>query len=220
MQLGESELRELIVEVGKRLWVRRFVAANDGNISVRLNEKEILCTPRNVSKGFMTPDIIIKVDITGKVLSSLPSYEPSSELKLHLAVYKEREDVNAVLHAHPPYSTSFAVAGIPLDKYVLPETIIMLGSVPIAPYGTPSTDELVASIKPFIKEYNAVLLANHGAVTWGEDLMDAYFKMETLEHSAEIIFHSHQLGRMNVLPQEQVKKLFKLKEKYKRGPKR
>jgi len=212
--MNEREAKDLIIEVGRRLWIRRFVAANDGNISVRLDDM-VLCTPMGVSKGFMTPEMIIKVDLDGRILSSNSKYKPSSEIKMHLLVYKEREDVRAVLHAHPPYCTSFAVAGIPLDKCALPETILLLGAIPIAPYGTPSTMEIAESIKPFIKRCDAVLLANHGAITLGVDIMNAYFKMETLEHTAEIIFHAIQLGNVNVLPEKEVKKLLDIREKLK-----
>ncbi len=208
---GEFELKKMIIEIGRRIWTRGYVAANDGNISVRLNENEILTTPTGVSKGFMTQDMIIKMSMDGKVLSGSSKYRPSSEVKMHIEVYRQREDIRSVIHAHPPYCTSFAVAGIPLDKCVLPEAVLTLGAVPIAPYGTPSTMEIPESIKPFLQNSDAVLLANHGALTFGVDLINAYHKMETLEHSAHIVYLSIGLGNVNMIPPDQVEKLMALR---------
>jgi len=210
---NEWALKQLILEIGKRLWTRGFVAANDGNITVRVGENEIFTTPTGVSKGFMTADMIIKMDLDGKVLSPSIRFQPSSEVKMHLEVYRQREDVRSVIHAHPPYCTSFAVAGIPLNKCVLPEAILTLGAVPIAPYGTPSTREIPDSVKPYIERSDVVLLANHGALTMGIDLLTAYHRMETLEHSATIIYLSIQLGNVNVIPEREVEKLMELREK-------
>ncbi len=211
---NEWQLKRTLVEIGSNLWTRGFVAANDGNISVRINDNEILTTPTGVSKGTMTPEMMIKTDFDGKVLSGEGGkYRPSSEVKMHLEVYRSRPDVRSVIHAHPPFCTSFAVAGIPLDKCVLPEAILTLGAVPIAPYGTPSTAEIPESIKPLIQASDAVLLANHGALTLGTDLLNAYFKMETLEHSAHIVYRSIQLGNVNILPGEDVDKLMAVRER-------
>jgi len=210
---NEFATKQLIIEIGKRLWTKGFVASNDGNISVRINDDEILTTPTGVSKGFMTPDMIIKVDMDGKVLSAGGKHRPSSEVKMHMEVYRQRKDVRSVVHAHPPYCTSFAVAGIPLNKCVLPEAVLTLGAVPIAPYGTPSTMEIPDSIKPYIERSDAVLLANHGALTLGMDLLTAYHRMETLEHSATIVFISIQLGNVNIIPENKVEKLMELREK-------
>lgn len=179
-----ARLKEDIVEVGRRIYNLGFVAANDGNISVRVGDDEILTTPTGVSKGFMTPDMIIRVDMAGNKLEG--KLKPSSELKLHLEVYKQRPDVRAVLHAHPPVATAFAVAGIPLDKPVLPEIVISLGRIPIAKYATPSTEELPASVRPYLEDHDAVLLENHGALTVGSNLFNALFKMEQIEHFAKI----------------------------------
>lgn len=210
----EWEIKNLFVDIGKRMWQRGFVASNDGNFSVRLNEKEILTTPTGVSKGFMSADMMVKVDYDGNPLIKNPAYKPSSEIKMHLDIYKNREDINAVCHAHPPYATSFAVAGIPLDKCILPEAIVILGAVQIAGYGLPSTNELPEMIRPFIRNSDAVLLQNHGALTMGKDFMDAYFKMETLEHSANIIWKAIQLGNLNILPPEERDRLLTLRETY------
>lgn len=179
-----ARLKEDIVEVGRRIYNLGFVAANDGNISVRVGDDEILTTPTGVSKGFMNPDMIIRVDMAGNKLEG--ELKPSSELKLHLEVYKQRPDVRAVLHAHPPVATAFAVAGIPLDKPVLPEIVISLGRIPIAKYATPSTEELPASVRPYLEDHDAVLLENHGALTVGSNLFNALFKMEQIEHFAKI----------------------------------
>jgi len=212
--VNEWEIRKQIIEIGRRIWVRGFVASNDGNISVRLNDDEILTTPHGVSKGFMTTDMIIKCDRSAKVLSGNKEYHPSSELKMHLDVYKERPDIRSVVHAHPQYATSFAVAGIPLNKCVLPEAIIVIGAVPIAPYGLPSTMEIPDRARPFIRTSDAILLDNHGALTLGTSLLDAYHKMETLEHTASIVWKAIQLGNLNVLPGEERDRLMTLREKF------
>ncbi|HUI11157.1 MAG TPA: class II aldolase/adducin family protein [Bacteroidota bacterium] len=214
---NEWEVKKLFVEIGKRIWVRGFVASNDGNMSVRLNEREILTTPTGVSKGFLTPEMIIRCDMTGKMLAGDSHFRPSSEVKMHLDVYKERPDVNAVVHAHPQYATSFAVAGIPLNKCVLPEAIIVIGAVPIAPYGLPSTMEIPDRARPYIKTSDAILLENHGALTLGSDLLNAYHKMETLEHTASIVWKAIQLGNLNVLPEEERDRLMTLREKFRLG---
>ncbi|MBN1302561.1 MAG: class II aldolase/adducin family protein [Melioribacteraceae bacterium] len=211
---SEWVLKNLIIEIGKRIWSRGYVAANDGNITIKLNEKEILTTPTGVSKGFMTHDMILKVDYAGNLLTGNSKYKPSSEMKMHLEIYKERPDVSSVVHAHPPYCTSFAVAGIPLDKCVLPEAIIVIGAVPIAKYGLPSTMEVPDSIRPHIKSSDAILLENHGAITLGTDLLNAYYKMETLEHTANIVWNAMQLGNLNVLPEYERDRLLALRNNY------
>lgn len=211
---GEFEIKKMICEIGRRVWTRGYVAANDGNISVRLNEREVLTTPTGVSKGFMTPDMIIKIDMNLKVLSGSSKYRPSSEARMHLDAYKQREDIKSVLHAHPPYATGFAVANIPLDKCVLPEAIIVIGAVPIAEYALPSTNELPDAIRPYLQKSDAILMQNHGALALGQDLLTAYHRMETLEHTAKIVFLSHQLGNVNVLNDDQVDRLMGLREKF------
>ncbi len=211
---NEWELKKLFVELGRRIWERNYVAANDGNMTVRLNDREILTTPTGISKGFMTTDMIIKVDYEGKVISGNPKYRPSSEVAMHIDVYRERPDINAVVHAHPPFATSFAVAGIPLDKCVLPEAIIIIGAVPIAKYGLPSTSELPDNIRPHIQNNDVILLENHGALTLGTDLLSAYHRMETLEHTANIVTKSIQLGNLGVLPEGERDRLMTLRDKF------
>lgn len=211
---NEWTLKKDIIEIGSRLWQRQYIAANDGNITVRLNDNEFLATPTGVSKGFMNSQMIVKIDIQGNLLSSAGNYTPSSEIQMHLEVYKKRPEINAVVHAHPAYCTAFAVAGISLDKCVLPESIVSLGAVPIAEFALPSTMEVPESIRPFLEESDAILLQNHGAITFGKDLFDAYYRMETLEHSARIIWTAEQLGHVNVLPEKERERLLKLRDKY------
>ncbi|MCX6169525.1 MAG: class II aldolase/adducin family protein [Ignavibacteriales bacterium] len=212
--MGQSlySLKNEIIEVGKRMYARGYVASNDGNISVRLDENKILITPSGVSKGFINASDLIIVNLESAVLSG--NKKPSSELPMHLQIYKERSDVMSVCHAHPIYATGFAVAGIPLDMCVLPEVIISLGIVPLVEYGTPGTSEYFNSMMKYLKQHDAFLLANHGVVTVGKDILSAYHKMETVEHFANIIFVSLQLGKINILPQEQIAKLISQREKF------
>ena len=155
------EIKKEICEVGHKLYMKNFVAANDGNISVKISDNEFYCTPTGVSKGSLTPDMIIKVDAEGKKIEG--KLNPSSEIKMHMRVYKERPDVNAVVHAHPPIATAFTVADIDLDQYILPEAVLTIGEVPTCDYGTPSTMEIPDSLEPYIQDHDAFLLRNHGA---------------------------------------------------------
>jgi L-fuculose-phosphate aldolase len=205
-------LRAELVEVGRRLWLRGYVASNDGNFSVRLEGDRLLATPKNVSKGFMTPDMMVTTDMSGRKLSG--DRDASSELKMHLAVYEARSDVRAVVHAHPPLATGFAVAGIPLDRAVLAEVITTLGSIPIADYATPSTEELPQAVRKYIKAHDGLLLANHGALTCAGDLFGAYYKMETIEHFAHISLVARLLGRERLLSREEVLRLQGLRGSY------
>lgn len=209
---SDFEAKKLICEIGVRMYNRNFVAANDGNISVKVSNNSIWCTPTGVSKGFMTPDMLVKMDLNGNVLAG--KYKPSSEVKMHLRVYKENPEVNAVVHAHPPVATSFAIAGINLDKAVLPEAVVLLGNVPVAPYATPGSQEVPDSIAPYCKGYNAVLLANHGALTWGSNLIEAYHRMESLEHYATILMYTGKIiNQSNELSCNQVDELLKIRDK-------
>lgn len=209
---SEFEAKKLICEIGKRIYGRNFVAANDGNISVKVGPNAIITTPTGVSKGYMTPDMMVKMDLSGKVISG--KMKPSSEVKMHLRVYQENPVVKAVVHAHPPVATSFAIAGISLDKPVLPEAVVLLGTVPVAPYATPGTQEVPDSIAPYCKDYNAVLLANHGALTWGKDLMEAYFRMESLEHYALMLMYTNNIiNKANELNCKQISDLIGIRQK-------
>lgn len=219
MNNNEWALKKQIVEVAHKLWDKGFVAANDGNITIRLNDKEFLTTPTGISKKSLTVEMIIKVDMKGQPLVHNANYSPSSEAKMHIEVYMQRPDIKAIVHSHPPYCTSFAVAGIPLDKCILPEAVLTIGAVPITPYALPSTMEIPDAIRPYIKNTDAVLLANHGALTMGTDVTNAYYKMETLEHSAHILFLSMQLGNVNVISDSEVGRLMQLRDKLNIGGK-
>ena len=209
-----DSLRHDIVEIGRRLWQRGFVASNDGNISVRIAPDRLLMTPASVSKGFMSADMMVITDLEGRVVEAAPGRKPSSEALMHLVVYRERPDINAVVHAHPPIATGFAVAGIALDRAVLAEVVTTLGGIPIAGYATPSTQELADTVRPLIRLHDGVLLANHGAVALGTDLFSAYYKMETIEHFAQISLVARQLGREHLLSREEVERLQGLRGRY------
>jgi len=207
-------LKGQIIEIGKRMWTRGYIAANDGNISVRMSDGSILITAAGVSKGFLEPEMILQVDINGKLVHPNSKYLPSSETKMHLEAYKLRSDIKAIVHAHPPYATSFASSGIPLDQPLLPESVMTLGKVMIAEFAIPSTDEVPQSISELIKTSDVMLLSNHGALSAGIDLFSAYNKMEVLEHSAHITFNSMQLGKMNLITEEKKKILIDLRKKF------
>jgi len=208
----ESTLRADIVEVGRRMYARGYTASNDGNISVRLGPDRLLMTPRSVCKGFMTADMMCITDPDGRKLQG--DRDPSSEMLMHLEVYRQRPDVQAVVHAHPPTATGFAVAGIPLDRAVLAEVLTTLGSIPIAEYATPSTKELPDAVRRYIKAHDGMLLANHGALTVGTDLYSAYYKMETIEHFAKISLVARLLGREHLISREEVNRLQELRGSY------
>lgn len=209
--LQEYEIKVKMCEIGKRVYGRGMVAANDGNFSVKISENEILCTPTGISKGFMTPEMICKVDAKGNVLEATAPYKPSSEVKMHLKIYEMREDVNAVVHAHPMYATAHAICGKALDKQIMPESTIFLGDVPVAAYGMPSTTEIPDAIAPFLETHDAVLLANHGALAWGADIEAAYHKMEGLEFYAQLLYLTDSMGGAKELPQNEVDRLVELR---------
>jgi L-fuculose-phosphate aldolase len=211
-QRAEDAFRADIVEVGRRMYARGYVASNDGNISIRLDDDTILTTPKSVSKGFMTPDMMVVTDLSGKKIRG--TRDASSELLMHLEVYKNRPDARAVVHAHPPTATGFAVAGIPLDRAVLAEVVTTLGSIPIAEYGTPSTPELPEAVRKYIKAHDGLLLANHGALTVAGEVFAAYYKMETIEHFARISLVARQLGREHLLSRDEVTRLQGLRGNY------
>lgn len=208
--MDESQARKLIVEVGKLLYERSYVVAFDGNVSIRLDENTVLATPTMTSKGRMTEDCLALTDMDGKPLSDKRA---SSELAMHLLIYKMRPDIHAVCHAHPAHGTAFAVAGLAIDKPILSEVVLTLGCVPLTGYGTPSTDELTEAMKPFVPHHNALLMANHGAVAYGEHLWQAFDRLETLEHTAKIAILAKALGGANDLPEGAVEKLIEIREK-------
>ena len=208
----EEQLRADIVEAGRRMDARGYVASNDGNISTRLDPDRLLTTPKSVPKGYMTPDMMVIVDYEGRKLAG--DRDPSSELPMHLEIYRNRPDVNAVVHAHPPTATGFATAGVPLTRAVLAEVVTTLGSIPIAEYGTPSTAELPEAVRKYIKAHDGMLLANHGAVTCGPTVMAAYYKMETIEHFAKISLVARLLGGENLISRGEVERLQGLRGMY------
>jgi L-fuculose-phosphate aldolase len=210
--MSEQELRDAIVEVGRRLYARGYTASNDGNISLRLDDRRLLMTPKSVCKGFMSPDMLVVTDLDGKKLQG--DRDPSSEMQMHLEVYRQRPDARAVVHAHPPIATGFAVAGIPLDRAVLAEVVTTLGSVPIADYATPSTKELPEAVRKYVKAHDGMLLANHGALTLGADVFAAYYKMETIEHFAHISLVARLLGGERLLSRQEVDRLQGLRGMY------
>lgn len=212
--VSELEIKNQICDIGKRIYDRRMVAANDGNISVKISDNEYLCTPTGVSKGFMTPDYICKIDGEGNILQANGKFKPSSEIKMHLRVYQKRPDVKAIVHAHPIYATSFAIAGVPLTAPIMPEAVIALGYVPIAEYGTPSTMEVPDNIEKYLPYFDAILLENHGALTYSDSLVAAYHKMESLEFYAELLFKSSQLGTPKEFGSEQVKSLYEVRRQF------
>ena len=207
--IDTPELRSVFLEVCRRIYDKGFAAANDGNVSCRVGEN-FLATPTGFCKGDLRSEHLIIVDSKGNVVEG--KFKPSSELPMHLAIYRLRKDVQAVVHAHPPYCTGFATAGQPLESCVLPEVVMTIGSVPLTSYGTPSTEEVPQAVSGVIKTCDALLLANHGAVTVGEGLMEAYYKMERIEHYAHILFIARQLGGEVPLTTEQVEKLYRLRE--------
>jgi len=209
---SEQQLRADIVEVGRRMYARGYTASNDGNISLRLDASRLLMTPTSVCKGFMTVDMMCITDLDGKKIAG--DRNPSSEMQMHLEVYRQRPEVQAVVHAHPPIATGFAVAGIPLDRAVLAEVVTTLGSVPIAEYATPSTRELPEAVRKYVKTHDGMLLANHGALTLGADVFAAYYKMETIEHFAKISLVARMLGGERLLSREEVMRLEKLRGSY------
>ena len=190
------------------------MAANDGNVSAKMGDGTWLITPSGVSKSFITPDKLLLVNEKMEVVDGPKEYKPSSEMKMHMRCYEVREDVGAVVHAHPPTATGYAVANIPLDEYSMIETVIAIGSIPVTPYGTPSTYEVPDAITPYLQEHDVMLLQNHGALTVGCDLITAYYRMETLELYAKISLTAHLLGGAKEIPKPQIDKLLDLRENY------
>jgi L-fuculose-phosphate aldolase len=199
------EQRETIVQYGRTLYECGFIAATDGNISARLDANRLLITPTCMCKGRMTEDDLVIVDMNGRRLEGKRSV--SSEVAMHLLIYRMRPDVHGIVHAHPPTATGFAAAGIALDQPLISEIVLTLGAVPLAPYGCPGTDELSNALKPFVADHNAILMANHGVVAYADTLEQAFMHMETVEHLAKISLVTRNLGQQNILDEEEVKKL-------------
>jgi L-fuculose-phosphate aldolase len=210
--LGERKPREEIVRFGRMLHERGFVAAMDGNLSVRLGSDRILVTPTGVSKGAMRPADMVIVDLAGKQVAGRRNV--TSEIGMHLLIYRLRRDVRAIVHAHPPTATGFAAAGMALTEPLVCEVVIGLGCIPLARYGTPGTSELAQTLEPFVPKYDAILMSNHGVVAYADTLEHAYMKMETVEHFAQIALVTHLLGRQQPLKEGEVEKLLLARTKY------
>ncbi|HUI57332.1 MAG TPA: class II aldolase/adducin family protein [Bryobacteraceae bacterium] len=208
----EREHREDIVRIGQLVFQKGWVAANDGNVTIRLDPDRILATPTGVSKGMMQPDDLIIVDMKGNKISGRA--ERTTEIAMHLTIYDLRPDIHAVVHAHPPVATGFATAGRSLNLALLPEVVIGMGCFPLAEYGLPGTPALTEPMLPLIPKHDALLMANHGAVCYGADVYKAYFRMETMEHFARIQLVAELLGGPNVLPREEVNKLLDSRTRY------
>jgi len=212
MAKTEQQHRQDIVEIGRLVYQKGWVAANDGNITIRLDANRVLATPTGVSKGMMHADDLIIIDMQGAKLAG--HRECTTEIAMHLKIYELRPDIQSVVHAHPPVTTGFATAGRPLNLALLPEVVIGLGCVPLASYGLPGTPALSESLVPYIPKYDAIMLGNHGAVSYGEDVYKAFFKMETVEHFARVMLVAELLGGPHVLPKVEVDKLFGSRERY------
>ena len=210
--MDEREIRQEIVDIARRCYDRGLIVAGDGNISVRVGSNRIIATPSAVSKGWMKPEMMVVVSDDGAPLEA-STYRVSSEFPMHQLIYRMRPDIHAVVHAHPPHATGFAVAGLALDKAILSEVVLTLGCVPLASYGNPSTGDLTSAIEPFITYHDALLMANHGAVAYADTLEKAFNKLETLEHTARISLIARNLGNENSLPPEAVQKLYEIRER-------
>lgn len=209
---SQRQYRREIALFGQMLHQRGYVAATDGNLSVRLDDKRILSTPTATSKGMLRPADMVVVDLDGRLLAG--RHNVSSEIGMHLLIYRLRPDVRAVVHAHPPTATGFAAAGIALNQPLVCEVVIGLGSIPLANYGTPGTPELAEALEPLVAQYDAILMSNHGVVTYGDTLHRAYMKMETVEHFAQIALVTHLLGRQQPLGESELEKLILARSKY------
>lgn len=209
---SERQHRREIVVFGRALHDRGYVAAMDGNLSVRLDENRILATPTSICKGMMRPSDLVIVDLEGRRLSG--NRDVSSEIAMHLLIYKLRPDVRGVVHAHPSTATGFAAAGMPLNQPLVCEVVIGLGSIPLAKYGTPGTPELTEALQPLVPQYDAIVMSNHGVVSYGVDLHHAYMKMEIVEHFAQIALVTHLLGRQQPLGSQELEKLLVARTKY------
>lgn len=209
--LSDTEAKQAILDVGHRMYIKNFVAANDGNISCRVGDDVIWTTPTGVSKGYMTEGMLVKMRLDGAIIS-MGELFPSSEVKMHIRIYKENPDAMGVTHAHPPVSTSFAIAGAGLDKAIYPEAVVNVGVVPCVHYEKPGSQGIPDSIAPYCKEYHALLLGNHGALTWGRSVMEAFYRLEALEHYAMILMYTDSIGKANVLSNAQIAELIEIRK--------
>jgi L-fuculose-phosphate aldolase len=206
---SDADARRDILEAGRRLYQRGLVAANDGNISARVSDGALWATQSGVSKGFMTEDMLVKLDLGGRVLEG--GGKPSSEIKMHLEIYKRAPDVAAVCHAHPPVATTFAAAGIPLDRALLQEAVVLLGVIPVAAYAPPGSEALARGAAAYCPDYNGVLLEHHGAVAWGGDVMQALYRLESIEYNATVMMYTRMMGIERPLEESQIDALIALR---------
>ena len=214
---NEAELRLAIIECGRIAYERHLMTSNDGNISVRMENGNVLITPSGLSKGRMNPDDLLLVDPDGKIISSRPDRKPSSETPMHLEVYKAREDIRAVVHAHPIFATTLTVAGVDFPLDVLPEVLLTLSGVPTTEYATPASHEDAVVIRPFLKTHNAMLLRQHGSLTYGRHLDEALVHLERIEHVAEVYWRAKMLGEVRRVPTEAQAKLIAIRETFFKG---
>jgi L-fuculose-phosphate aldolase len=212
MSKSEQEYRSEIVCVCHRIYQKGWVAANDGNVSIRLDDHRLLCTPTAISKGSVQAEDLILCDLSGHKLNGHRDH--TTEIAMHIAAYNLRPDVKAVVHAHPPTATGFAAAGRALDMALLPEVVVQLGAVPLAPYGLPGTSALIEGLIPLFPQYDALLLQNHGCTTLGADVWQAFYRMEIVEHLARITMVAEMVGGARPLPRQEVEKLFASRERY------
>ncbi|MFZ2540002.1 MAG: class II aldolase/adducin family protein [Oscillospiraceae bacterium] len=212
--MNEKELKDQICDVCHKMWQLGWVAANDGNVSAKIDDDTFFATPTGISKSFITPEKLIKINRKGEVLESPEGLKPSSEIKMHLRCYEKRDDVWSVIHAHPPGATGFAVAHIAMDMYNMIEDVAVIGSVPLTPYGTPSTTEVPNSIEPYLEEHDVMLLENHGALAVGSDVLTAFYRMESLELWAKITINAVILGGSHDISRENIDKLINLRPYY------
>ncbi len=209
---SDNEAKAQIIDIGKRMYQKNHIAANDGNITCKVSADTLWATPTGVSKGFMAEEELVKMDMDGNILQKGDKL-PSSEIKMHLRIYRENSTIRGITHAHPPYATAFAIAGLPLDKATYPEAFVNLGVVPCVHYETPGTDGIADSVAPYCKDYHALLLANHGAVTWGNSVMEAFYRLESMEHFAMIsIITDFVMGKANLLSRGQMDELIALRK--------
>ena len=213
----ETDLRSAIIECGRIAYERHLMTSNDGNISVRMSNGCVLITPSGISKGRLAFDDMLVVDLDGKIISSRDDRKPSSETPMHLEVYKHREDVRAVVHAHPIFATTLTVADLEFPIDVLPEVLLTMGEVPITRYATPSSHEDAEVIRPFVKDHNAMLLRQHGSLTFGKNLEEALIHLERIEHVSEIYWRAKMMGTVQRVPPEAQAQLISLREKYFKG---
>ena len=201
----EARLRNAIAEIGKLCYSKGFIVGADGNISARMSDGTVLITPAGAMKGFLAPEHMAHVDMQGRVIDNGPKC--STETGIHLVSYHERPEMRAVLHCHPPHAVALTIAGIDLQTPIIPEIIVTIGGIPTAPYGTPGTDELPESIRAIVRCSDTLVMQNHGSVTLGTNLLDAFKKLDMLEHTAKILWLAHAVGKVNALPPDAVKRL-------------